>query len=146
MTENEFAAFLGRYPRSDDKLTIKNAIILMQSALYALMPSQQDQDSDIRGATVVEWDSSAIILKDSEGQLYRVSIGEESELTIDQDARAAFNLLSVEGALDKVLNPEAVTELHRLQAEFVFEAKARAKNAERTEYERLKAKYERDDG
>jgi len=142
MTEGGFAALVGRYRRSDKDVTIKSAIALMQDSLAGLMPDQQEKDSEICGTTVLAWCSSAILLKDSEGKLYRIATDDNGDLTIDQDSDSALNLLSVEGALDKVFNPDAVAELQRLQAEFVAEARDKGRNAELAELERLKAKYE----
>ena len=142
MTEGDFAALVGRYRRSDKDVTIKSAIALMQDSLAGLMPDQQEEDSEIRGTTVLAWCSSAILLKDSEGKLYRIAADGDGDLTIDQDSDSAFSLLSVEGALDKVFYPDAVAELQRLQAEYVTEKSGKVRSAELAELERLKAKYE----
>jgi|GEM_PF-3121467 len=142
MTEKDFAALLGCDSTSTKDLAIERAIALMHSALSGLMPDQRECFlSDIRDTTVVVWDGTAIILKNAEGNIYRVAPGIDGCLMIDQDHLFAFNLLFVEGSLDKVLNHEAVAELHRLQAEVVAEASAKTRNAEMAEYKRLKAKY-----
>ena len=143
MTENDFAALLGIYCNSAETVTIKGAIALMHDVLYNLMPDQQVEDSDLRGATVVEWNSFAILLKDSEGKLYRVSTDGDGDVGINQHCDLVFNLLSVEGSLDKIFDPVAVAELQRLQAEVVEERKSKALNERRAEYELLKAEFER---
>ena len=142
MTEGDFAALLGRWCRSAETVTLKDAIAHMQHALFSLMPDQQESDSDICGATVVAWNSSAILLKDSEGLLYRISTDRDGDVGINQYPDLVFNLLSVEGALDKIFNVDAVAELQRLQAEFVAEVSGKARDADRAEYERLKVQFE----
>ena len=142
MTEGDFAQILGLYCYSDETVTVKGAIALMQDVLYNLMPDQQDSFfSDILDTTLVQWDRFSILLKDSEGNLYRL-VTNDGELSIDQDCEKAFNLLSGEGSLAKVFNPDAVAELQRLQTEFVAEKSGKARDAERAEYERLEAKFE----
>ena len=142
MTEGDFAALVGRYRRSDKDVTIKSAIALMQDSLARLMPDQQEEDSEIRGTTVLAWCSSAILLKDSEGKLYRIATDDNGDLTIDQDSDSAISLLSVEGALGKVFNHDAVAELQRLQAEYVTETMTKNRDARRSNYELLKAEFE----
>lgn len=142
MTKKDFAALLGIYCNSSETVTIKGAIALMQDALSALMPDQQVEDSDLRGMTVLEWNSSAILLKDSEGKLYRVSTDGDGDVGINQYCDLVFNLLSVEGSLDKIFDPVAVAELQRLQAEIVEERMAKIRDARRSEDERLRVEFE----
>ena len=120
MTEKDFAALLGRYSASFSKLTIKSAIALMQSVLFNLMPQPYDSDSDLLGATVVQWDDSAIILQDSKGRrLYRVSISADGNLEINQDINETFYLLENKGSLGKVFAPDVLAELSHLIAEAI---------------------------
>ena len=142
MTKGEFASLLGLHSNSAEDVTIKSAIDLMRSVLSSLMPSQQEEDSDLRGMTVLEWNSSAILLEDSEGKLYRVSTDGDGDVGINQYCDSVFNLLSVEGSLDKIFDSAAVAELQRLQSEVVEERKSKALNERRAEYERLKAEFE----
>ena len=141
MTEKDFAEILGLHSNSDKDVTIKSAIDLMRSVLAALMPDQQEEDSDLVGTTVLEWNSSAILLEDSEGKLYRVSTDGDGDVGINQYCDSVFNLLSVEGSLDKIFDTVAVAELLRLQAEAVAESMLNGRDRERAEYEQLKAKY-----
>ena len=142
MTEGDFAALLGRWCRSEEDVTVETAIAHMQAALCALMPDQQQEDSDICGATVVAWRNSEILLKDSEGKLYRIALDDENDFKIDQDGYESYYLLVDEGSLAKVLSPEAVAEFQRLQLVVVEETTTKNRDAELAEYERLKAKYE----
>ena len=141
MTEKDFAALLGRGCQGDKGININKAIEHMQGALFVMMPNQQEADPDLCGSTVVAWRDSEILLKDSEGKLYRVAPDDENRLEIDQDGYEAYYLLINEGALDRVLNPVAVAELQRLQAEAVEESSLKGRDRERAEYERLKAEY-----
>ena len=142
MTKGEFAALLGLRSNSAEDVTIKSAIVLMRSVLSALMPDQACSDSDMRGTKVVEWNGSQVLLEDPVGHLYRLATCEDGNLAIDQNCESVFNLLSVEGSLDKIFDPVAVAELQRLQSVVVEERKSKALNERRAEYERLKAKYE----
>ena len=142
MTKGEFASLLGLRSNSAEDMTIKSAIALMQEVLYNLMPDQQEEDSDLRGTTVLEWNSSAILLKDSEGKLYRVSTDGDGDVGINQHSDLVFNLLSVEGSLEKIFDSAAVAELQRLQSEVVAESRAKVRDARRADYERLKAEFE----
>ena len=144
MTEKDFAALLGRYRNSDKELTIESAIELMQSSLSGMMPDQREADSDICGATVVAWRDSEILLRDSEGKLYRIVPEDEARLEIDQDGYEAYYLLVDEGALDKVFSPYVVAEWRRLQAESIAELKSKGRESRRAEYDRLKAEFECD--
>lgn len=145
MTEKDFAELLGRCCQGDKDVTIKSAIEHMQGALFVMMPLQQDCFfSNIRNTTVVEWSRTAIILKDSERNLYRITPDENNDLTIDQDGYEAYYLLADECGLDKILNPVAVAELQRLQAESVADAISEGRESRRAEYDRLKAEFEGD--
>ena len=104
MTKGQFAALLGLHSNSAEDINIECAIDLMRSVLSALMPDQQEDASDLRGMTVLEWNSSAILLQDSEGKLYRVSTDGDGDVGINQHSDLVFNLLSVEGSLDKIFD------------------------------------------
>lgn len=142
MTRGEFAALLGIHSNSAEDVSIEGAIAFMQSALSALMPSQQGTDSDIRGTTVLEWDDFSILLQDSEGNLYRIGTVGGEGLLISQDCGLAFDLLFDEDALDKIFDADAVAELQRLHAEYVAKTATKKLDAERANYERLKLKFE----
>ena len=144
MIEKDFAALLGRCCQGDKDISLKSAIEHMQGALFMMMPDQREADSDICGATVVAWRDSEILIRDSEGKLYRIVPEDEGRLEIDQDGYEAYYLLVNEGALNKVLNPIAVTEWRRLQAEAIEDLRSKGRDRERAEYEKLKAKYESD--
>ena len=144
MIEGDFAALVGRYRNSDKELTIESAIELMQAALSSMMPDQRETDSDICGATVVAWRDSEILLKDSEGKLYRIAPDEENRLEIDQDGYETYYLLVNEGAIDKVFSPDVVAEWRRLQAEAIAELKSKGRESRRAEYDRLRAEFECD--
>ena len=141
MTKNEFATLLGIYSNSGKDVNIESAIELMQSALFQLMPDSRGSDLDICGSTVVAWRPEGILLKDSEGKLYRLAIDEERNLAIDQDGYEAYYLLVDEDALDKVINPVALAEFQRLQDVKVAETIAKGRDARRADYERLKAEF-----
>ena len=142
MTKGEFAALMGRHSNSAEDVTLTGAIDLMKSVLSALMPSQQESDSDIRGTKILAWDGYSIILEDSEGNLYEVGTVGGDGLVISQSCGVAFNLLCVEDSLANVFDSDAVAEFHRLQTEYVAEYNAKRRDAERATYERLKAKFE----
>ena len=142
MIEKDFAALLGRCCQGDKDISLKSAIEHMRSVLAALMPDQQEETSDLRGTTVLEWNSSAILLEDSEGKLYRVSTDGDGDVGINQYCDSVFNLLSVEGSLDKIFDPLAVAELQRLQAEAVEESRIKGRESRRAEYDRLRAEFE----
>mgnify|MGYP000282311334 CR=1 FL=1 len=142
MTKSEFATLLEIYSNSGKELNIESAIELMQSALFQLMPDSRGSNLDICGSTVAAWGSDGILLKDSEGKLYRLAIDEERNLGIDQDGYEAYYLLVDEDALDKVFNPVALAEFQRLQEVKVAETIAKGRDARRADYERLKAEFE----
>ena len=142
MTKGEFAALLGLPSRIAEDITITSAIDLMRSVLSALMRDLQDPCLDIRGSTVLEWNESSVLLQDSGGKLYRIRSDGDGDLTLSSDSSSVFNLLSVEGSLDKIFDSAAVAELQRLQAEVVAERRAKGIDAERAELKRLKLKYE----
>ena len=142
MTRGEFAVLLGLHSNSEEDISIECAIALMRSVLSALMPSQQEADSDIRGTKVLAIDGCSILLQDLEGKLYRVGSISDEGLLISQDCGLVFDLLFDEDALGKVFDIEAVAELQRLHAEYVAETMTKKRDAERATYERLKAKYE----
>ena len=145
MTKIEFATLLGICSNSSKEVNIESAIELMQSALFQLMPDSRGSTLDICGSTVVAWRPEGILLKDSEGKLYRLAIDEERDLAIDQDGYEAFYLLVDENALNKVLNPVALAEFQRLQAESVAEAIAKGRDARLATYKLLKAEFEGND-
>ena len=142
MTKSEFAALLGIHSNSAENINIECAIDLMRSVLSALMRDLQDPCLDIRGSTVLEWNESSVLLQDSGGKLYRIRSDGDGDLTLSSDSSSVFNLLSVEGSLDKIFDSAAVAELQRLQAEVVAERRAKGIDAERAELKRLKLKYE----
>ena len=144
MTEKDFAALLGRCCQGDKDISLKSAIELMQASLSGMMPDQREADSDICGATVVAWRDSEILLRDSEGKLYRIVPEDEARLEIDQDGYEAYYLLVDEGALDKVLPPVAVAEWRRLQTEAIEDLKSKGRESRRAEYDRLRAEFECD--
>ena len=142
MTKLEFATLLGIYSNSGKEVNIESAIELMQSALFQLMPDSRGSDLDICGSTVVAWGPEGILLKDSEGKLYRLAIDEERNLAIDQDGYEAYYLLVDEKALDKVFSPVALAEFQRLQDAKVSETIAKGRDARLATYELLKAEFE----
>ena len=141
MTEKDFAALLGRCCQGDKDINVKSAIDHMQGALFAMMPDQQEADSDICGATVVAWRDSEILLRGSEGKLYRIAPNDENALKIDQDGYEAYYLLVNEGAIGDVFSPDVVTEWRRLQAEAVEALKSKGRESRRAKYELLNAEF-----
>ena len=142
MTEKDFAALLGRCCQGNEDISLKRAIEHMQGALFVMMPDQRESDSDICGATVVAWRDSEILIRDSEGKLYRIVPEDEGRLEIDQDGYETFYLLVDEGAIDKVFSPYVVAEWRRLQAESIAELTSKGRESRRAEYDRLKAEFE----
>ena len=141
MTKSEFASLLEIYSNSGKDVDIESAIELMQSALFRLMPDSRESDLDICGATVVAWSDTAILLRDSEGGLWRIAPNDENDLKIDQDGYEAYYLLVDEKALGKVINPVALAEFQRLQDESVAETIANGRESRRATYELLKAEF-----
>ena len=118
MTEQEFAEALGMASFNTNILTYERAINWLRAALEKSISTQEQLD--LRGTTVLAWDSGGMVLQDPEGKLYGAFVTHPfgsvpPTLIADQHSTGILDLLRNEGILSRFVSPIAVAEYLRLR-------------------------------